>query len=264
MLIRDMTDDDYFGHDAISQSRLKILGMEGGPARLMFGKDPESTAPQRFGRLIHRALLQPHLINDMYVLTDLPRAGTKAWEAEERAAMGREMIKRDAFNEAMEMARAVRGWSPDVAGALLAEDSEFEVAFFWEDPDTGLRCKGRADIANKRLGVIGDLKSTVDASYNAFRKDCRKYGYSLQADHYLDGWNRADAGWQAEHFIVIAIEKSEPYMAATYEFSPADLEDAREKRKELLALADQCHKAQAWPGYPTGIRTMKLTGDDKP
>lgn len=264
MLIHDMSDEDYFGHDAISQSRLKILGQEGGAARLMLGRDPESTAPQRFGRLFHRALLQPHLIDEMYQPTDLDRVGTTKWEAESRAAMGREMVKRETLNQAMEMAARLRQWSPDVAGALLADDSEFEVAFFWEDPDTGLRCKGRADIANKRLGVIGDLKSTIDASYHAFRKDCRKYGYSLQADHYLDGWNRSGAGWQAEHFIVIAVEKTDPYMAATYEFAEIDLEDARTKRKELLALADQCQRAQAWPGYPTGIRTMTLTGDSNP
>jgi exodeoxyribonuclease VIII len=132
-----------------------------------------------------------------------------------------------------------------------------EVSFFWTDPATGIQCKGRADLVVPSYRAIVDIKSTVDAAARPFARDCRRYGYDIQAVTYLDGWKLA-GGEPIDNFVVIAVEKEPPYMAAAYEFSLDDLDAARDERARLMSIYDECRRSDSWPGYPGGLQTLTL------
>lgn len=258
MIVRGMSDEDYFSHPSLSQSRLKVLRRPGGAARLAMARyDEAATDAQRFGKLFHHVILQPNLLEKLYYPTTLERRGTKDWERDERKALGRELVKASDYETAKAMAWALRRWQPAAVDLLDGPDDDTEVAFFWTDPVTGLECKGKADKISRRFGAMVDLKSTRDASDRAFARDSRRYGYDFQAAYYLDGWALA-GGAPLSSFVVIADEPEPPYLAALYDYDAADLDEARAEIRRLLATYDACVKGNDWPGYPQGLQTLKL------
>ena len=68
-----------------------------------------------------------------------------------------------------------------------------EVSFFWDDPETGVACKGRIDRMRRQhnRAWILDLKSTDDASKPAFTRSVVNYAYHRQADWYETGFAQA-------------------------------------------------------------------------
>ena len=111
------------------------------------------------------------------------------------------------MDAALAMAAAVRSHQ---AAAELLRDGQAEQSFWWDDADTGLRCKCRPDWLNG--ATVIDLKTTTDASPAGFAKSCATFRYHVQASHYL-------AGLPAERFIFIAVEKVYPYAVGVYQLA---------------------------------------------
>ena len=100
-----------------------------------------------------------------------------------------------------------------------------EVAMVWEDSLSSVRCKGKVDILNGN--TIVDIKTTQDASFEAFRRSAYKYGYNRQAAFYLDGFG-------AKEFVFIVIEKKAPYNIGVYHCSDDFIESGRDEYSSLL------------------------------
>lgn len=252
----DILEEDYHRSPGLSQSMLKLLGTEGGPAKVRYGIRHETRA-QKLGRAAHLAILQPDLFDQRYRVTELTREGTKAWAEEEQAAMGRTLLKRADYDKAWAMRDAVFRWS-EVARELLTGTVAVEQSFYWHDVRTGVLCRGRADAVSQDYHVIIDLKSAEDASMGGFRRAVRTWGYHLQAAHYLDGWSLA-GGWRPTDFLLIVAEKEPPYLTASYTIDPVDLDAGRDEIARMIDLYLECDASGEWPGYEPGLQQLSLS-----
>jgi hypothetical protein len=103
--------------------------------------------------------------------------------------------------------------------------------------------------------IIGDIKTTNDASPRSFQRDIMKYGYHIQAAMVQDGIYHVTKK-MIETFVFIAIEKEEPYAIGIYELDKESIQKGREEYKALLDdyIPYQEKDVKIWPGYkPTVI-----------
>lgn len=212
-------------------------------------KRPESPALM-LGTAIHAALLEPMVFNRDYVTcpkecSDRRTSVFKRWaEAHEGKIIlsysDRCLIERivDACHE------------NDSIQRLLMASGQIEREFFWQDAETEIDCRAKIDKAMP--SVVVDLKTTDDASPQAFARTIGTFRYDLQAVHYLEATG-------ADTFIFLAVEKTEPFRARLYELCQADLSDAREMRRELLIQYRSRLEANDWSEpNETEIQTLFL------
>ena len=206
----------------------------------------EPTAAMRLGSLVHCAVLEPEELQARYGVCG-PR-NTKAGkeQAERMAADGIEAVTQFDMVLALSMAVSVR--VHPAAAALLAH-GKAEQSFWWDDRQTGLRCKCRPDWYSG--STIVDLKTTTDASPAGFARSVAAYRYHVQAQHYL-------SGTFAERFVFVAVEKIYPYAVGVYELDAAAMEHGEALRRRNLATIADCKAINEWPGYGAGIQPLSL------
>ena len=133
--------------------------------------------------------------------------------------------------------------------AMFAEDDRFGV---WR------RCKVDylAPAAGDRLIMI-DIKTTDNASPQAFARSAAKFGYHRQADNCAWLARSLDL---AKHVSMIfaAVEKHPPYLVAVYECDPADLRRAAELNDAACGVFARCLATGEWPGYPETITRLHM------
>lgn len=226
----------------------------------MNGYEKKSTPALRFGTALHMAQLEPARFESTYVVlpdfgdyrSSKNRAARDAWLAERP---GVQTLTEDEYRDLHEMIAAIM--RHPAASRLVAEGLP-EVTLRWRDEITGLRCKSRADwwVKSKRLAV--DLKSTDDASQDAFARAAHRYRYTSQDAMYRMGFDAC--GERIDHFALIAVEKAPPYGVAVYTLD----EDAvaygyRSVRRDMDVLAE-CVRTNEWPCYAGEVRDLSLPG----
>jgi hypothetical protein len=222
------------------------------------GAEEEDTPTFAFGRAFHCAQLEPDLFESTYCVEpnfgDCRKKENKAARDEWRAAnAGKEVLEYSDL-------RAIRGMVDSVRRHPLASkmiaDGEPELTLVWKDAGTGLMCKSRADYYVRNLGMVVDVKSTNDASYESFRKDIAKYRYMVQDALYRDGFAALDA--PVKHFVFIAVEKYPPYAVAIYSLDADGVgRGYTYARSDIERLAD-CVLKDKWPAYDESIQTIEL------
>ena len=95
----------------------------------------------------------------------------------------------------------------------------------WQDSDTGVFCKGKADYRNGKTLI--DLKTTGDGSLYGFSGSCRSYGYDRQASFYSDGFG-------CDEFVFITQEKEAPYNVSIFYAGKEFMDRGRSEYKYLL------------------------------
>jgi len=78
---------------------------------------------------------------------------------------------------------------------------EKQVSLVWADPDTGVLCKGRPDLIHG--DYIYDLKTTMDASPEAFARTMANFGYHIQAGIYTEAYRALTGRRMDFRFIVV-------------------------------------------------------------
>lgn len=247
----NIPENEYHGGDEVSQTALKLLEQPGGAAKLRHGVHAE-TRPQKLGSLIHTLVLRPDDVGKIYEVTRLDRANTRAWKAAEATLFGKVLIKQSEWDQARRIRDGILKWSP-VARELLAPSGlRTEVSFYWVDPATGIRMRGRADGVREDFRCLIDLKSAQDASEEGFDRAVRTYGYDLQNAVYVEGWQRA-GGWEPSEFVFIVVEPEEPYLSASYVLSPTRIEEGRQRAHRMMDYYAECAAKDEWPGYTRDI-----------
>jgi exodeoxyribonuclease VIII len=251
----------YHTWDAASNSRLGKLKRSPAHLRASLDEAPGKESPAlKIGRAVHAAVLEPEVFAADWVAGPPGDRRTKevryVWE-ELEAKFGAEYVLKPADYA---MACRVRDsvWARRSARALLDGDGDLELSMVWQDPDTGLLCKGRYDRLSPLLagGTIVDLKTTQDASLFAFERSIFNFGYHRQAAMYLDA---AEAlGVAVEHYTIIAVEKAPPYEVAVYRLTEGAVDGGREELKPLLATYAECQSTGHWPGYADRVRDISL------
>lgn len=245
-----ITNADYHADPAVSASHLHAVARSPQHywARFLDPQRPqmEPTAAMRLGALVHCAVLEPDELLQRYGVAPDRRTKDGKAVAAEMAAQGIEAVSEADMVLALAMASSVR--EHPYAGALLSS-GKAEQSFWWDDKQTGLRCKCRPDWHTG--STVVDLKTTTDASPAGFAKSVATFRYHVQANHYL-------AGTFAERFVFTAVEKTYPYAVGVYELDEAAMTHGEQLRRRDLQVIADCRAINEWPGYGTTCENLSL------
>lgn len=290
---KGVPEDQYFALPAVNASTLKLLARS--PAHCRARLDGLAvevpTAAQLVGRALHAAVLEPDRFgrdflcepraedHDALVGLDdykvaakslgLKVSGTKAslkssileadasvvfWEDRRAEIIGDRTVLKPNDWEMCESVMAAIQASPRASRALSG--GEAELTLVWKDRATGLMCKARLDYYRDDLGVVLDLKSTLDARYSAVQRDVAKYDYHVSAAHYLNGL--AALGLPCSSFGWVFVEKLAPYALGLFVADDDMLLRGREAVSMLLGRYAECKASGEWPAYSLDFQTLEL------
>lgn len=253
--VYDLTDEQYHGDPvlggSLSSSGARTLATST-PARFAWERayGRADTSSFDFGRAAHTHVLGTGAPIAEIGANDWRSPKTRAKADAARAAGMTPLLTKDA-QRVYEMADRLR--EHPVAGPLLARDGVAEQSFVAADPETGVMCRARVDwlpdVGRGRVIVV-DYKSTVDASPEGFAKASAKHGYHQQGPWYGDvlTWLGLHNG-QPPLFVLIAQEKTAPYLVTVNRLSPRAIEWGRVLNRKARDTYLTCTLTGQWPGY---------------
>lgn len=245
-------------------------------SRFMLGEVHKPSAAMVFGRLIHCAILEEHMLakefavkpeapadRPTYYRTKEGRAVLDGWKARNS---GKDVVKQDDMDKVSAMVTALRQkdrsrfWLWDAEGIN-------EQAYQWEVDVPGIPspvlCRGKMD----RVVTIDDKKYVVDYKSTArtpaidtFGRTVGEYLYHAQLAFYADGEG-------ADGAVIVAQETQAPYDSAVYVLSKELLDDGRRVYAEALSRYADCAlnysvetaetARSSWPGL-TGQQELDI------
>ncbi|MDT9105829.1 PD-(D/E)XK nuclease-like domain-containing protein, partial [Escherichia coli] len=243
----------------------------------------------------HMLVLEPHLFDESYVLPlvlpddalstidDLKAAlkdagekvsGTKpelierlkavrpdakiADELKQRYAAsnaGRTIITIEERDQLYAMRDAVMA-HPAANALLTGAKYVTEHSAYAQDPETGELRRVRPDLW-RFDGIVGDVKTTDDASPEGFARSIATWGYDVQHPYYLDTLNLAlqqqvDCSVKhptsARQFVFLVVEKKPPHAVAVYVLDAASVDLGRAKYRASLNTYAKCKRTGVGPG----------------
>jgi hypothetical protein len=247
----------YLGWPYISNSSLTPA--ERSMRHYRLGKPVEETQAMRLGSLIHCGKLEPLEIVNRYIvmpefqvrkpdggeyLNPKASAAYKAEVAEfKRQNASKEIVLQVEYDRLIGAVTALNNNAR--AREYLEGDGPTEVSFVWDDPATGLRCKGRCDKLNFSARVIADLKTTENAADFAWL--IKKRRYHRQGAMYQDGL-QVLTGVQLG-VAIVAQETVEPFLSRAAKLSQQALTVGRASYQILLRQIAECQATGVWSGY---------------
>jgi len=249
----DTTHVSKSGLDLINHSPLHYWHKYLNPNR-----EPEEEKPALiFGRLAHTLMFEPEKFERDFVESPKfdrrTKEGKAGHEAFSLSVNGRTPVLADAIIEAQMLVDAAK-LHPNV-DALLAMPGQAETVFVWQDAETGVMCKCRPDWVTED-GWILDLKSTTDATPEAFGRSAFNYRYHVQASYYIDGYYAA-TGNTPKGFVFIAVEKEQPNYVAVYYATDEQIELGRIAYKKDLQVYAECKRTGIW-NAPAPAKPLQL------
>lgn len=223
------------------------------------------TTALRFGRALHTYVFEKDAFPEKTVIepSHYPTKAQCGRTIEEQkaefaaSARGKTIISLDEFEQVKAMDKAVR---EHPAASLLLRHGNAEQTMLYDHPLTGTPSKIKPDWESvEHNGLIVDLKSTEDASAEAFGRSVVKFGYDLQSAWYLDGY-LAVHGVMPKGFVFIAVEKKRPFGVAVYYVPPEVVMLGRQKYEPLLEQFEWCRQNNQWPCYSETIQPLSLPG----
>lgn len=252
-----MPESEYRADAGVSQSDLKLF--QRSPAHYKAGEEPDEDAEESdaliLGRMVGQIAIEPDRAPWWVVRPDGLKMNTKAgkqWKAE--LPPGLEPVTQAMFSNAGRMATALL--DHPVAGEIV-RNSAREVSVFDEyQTNYGIiRRKARLDLVTAGT-VLADIKTTVDAREDAFRKSVKKFGYDIQAWSYRDIWNARNPENQKPYFFFIAIEKKPPFAIMIHDMDELFLARGENQYRELIEEFARCQQEDKWPGYTENINKL--------
>lgn len=247
-----MRDD---GHVHIST--LKYMAQS--PAHYKWALDHQTSSDATDkGSAVHSLVLggQP-------VVSYTERRAGQAWKTFEAENRGAIILKTDAYQEAQEMAAAVR--NHPAADGLLHGDKE--VGIVWER--AGRSCSSRLDVWDRPRRRIVDLKTCRSADPKWFDRTAIRMGYHAQLAWYLEAasWQtlkegRTTLGAPTEAFI-IAVESKPPYPVVVWKLTERALEAGRACCTAWFERLRLCEDADHWPGYTDAVQELDVADEEQ-
>ena len=266
-------------HRTLGLTKSGLMALRKSPAHFwqwMTSPSEPSTQAMNLGTATHTLVFEPHKWDKEIIVIpdDAPKKPTSAqmkakkpsedalasmkwWEDFNKNAEGKCIITPDQEVQAKGMASAVHGYE-DIIPLLKDPTAKTEVSIVANEEVNGLHisCKMRCDLLTMDGRVIVDLKTTEDASPEAFSKTFMSLGYWMQAAHYIKVARLA--GIPVEKFVFVAVEKNQPYSVAIYELDDTSLEKAFSIRQRLLENLANCIATGEYPSYSRGTHRLTL------
>jgi len=242
-MIRDLTNQEYHQHPAISSSDVKMVAAKS--LAHWRHKVYKPSATFALGSAVHALVLEPS--KDLVIRGPEDRRGNKWKEASLAADIdGKILLTEGDYDQARAIAQPVIS-HPVMTGYLNDPTFVPEASFFAYDDETDMRIKCRPDGFMPESGIVFDIKTTQDASPDGFPREIRKYGYDLQAAFYLRCLRLA--GQKAHTFVFVAVEKEAPYAVGLHMLTERYLAAADLRVTETL---HKIHSARTANVFPTG------------
>jgi hypothetical protein len=212
--------------------------------------DGKKLTVQELGTAGHVLILQPDLFDELYVPRPSGHGTSNAYKAAIQRLKADKPFARVTKQDDLDTLKRVRDavMAHPLLGPLIERVPETELSLLWDDPDTGVRCKGRLDLPFPSVG-LGDLKITDDASPEAFGKKAWNFRYDVQGAFYLVGNQVLELGLPSDFFLAVA-ERQEPFDVTIYEIPDRYLVPAELQLEEWLELYAECEADDEWPGLP--------------
>ena len=236
---------DYAAAVGINFSTLKHMAKSPLHYQYALQHPPAETPAMLLGRATHTAVFEPERFQLDFALWPGDRRGNAYQQfADEATMQGRSILRESEYNTALAIRNSVRG-TPEVAALL--EKGFPEVSLFWNNPPTGLSCKGRLDWISVE-GAILDLKTTSSIDPRAFSAHAWNMGYFHQASLYQEAYAVSSGKGALLRCGIIAVEKDPPHACRLYWLDEDSLDRAREEYIEWLRLVKECTAYGTWPG----------------
>lgn len=237
----------------------------------------EETDAMRIGTHIHCAICEPEKLHENFIVKpDFAQMARDKFgslrskdaqnyrdgsdqEWEENAPPNAKRISSTDLEIALRCADAVHRHK--VAMEYL-ECAKFEHILEWTDPDTGVKCKGRADAITER---VIDFKSTRHATVPDIIRASASRFYHCQVAFYHDGAVACGltSGVRKPAMIAIHYTQTSKFVdVAVFDMDAyGDVLDAgRAEYKRLLALYAGCKATDQWPGMAPEYQAWTLPG----
>lgn len=218
-----MNSKDYFASKGISASFLKACSFSAHAGYKFLHEPSFQSDAMAFGSAVHTLILEPHLFDSQYAISEKfdrrTKAGKEAATAFEEANKGKMILDQDdlfKLSKIKENCLAI----PAVKSAL--ETFEKEKSLQWVSGDVPF--KARLDLVDAKNGVVIDLKTTRDASERGFLRQLLELRYDIQLLHYLNSVKGSAA-------YAIAVE-TETCEVALYDLTDIVTSDFTKKRYE--------------------------------
>jgi hypothetical protein len=251
--------EEYLTWDAISNSSLHAA--ERSMLHYKEQQPIEETPAMRLGTFCHVGRLEPSAIYRRYVVMpdltvgllndegkpyDNPRA-TKAYKrrvAEFNERNTDKLVVPQADFDQMVGVVAALDRDP-LAHQWFTAPGPVELSIVWNDPQTGLRCKGRIDKWARGLGIVADLKTSRDCQ--RFPSQIAERHYHRQGAMYLDGIEVLTG--EVNRFGLVAVENALPYGVMAAPLRETDIERGRAEYHRILRQIVDSQASGVWPGY---------------
>ena len=220
-----LSDDEIYYSDKeyVSNSMLSLLNKSPQHLQRMFDGYKQETPALTFGKAFHTVVLEPEKFEKEISVFDGKARRGKAWEEFKSANEGNTIITESEYKKIISMRREL---VTPLESYEFIENSSHEIVRVWEM--LGIKCKGKVDcVYNSDKKILIDVKTTQDASPDAFRRSAYKYGYHRQAAFYIDGFG-------ADEFWFAVVEKEAPYRTGLYQASEEFINNGRREISELL------------------------------
>ena len=244
-----MTEKEYRDHPAVSRSELWHIHES--PQKFAYHMDnPEEPTPSLLlGQVFHKLVLEPDSFLEEYAVAPKcdrrTKEGKAIWAEFQELAADKTVVPLEMYEQATEMCKSLVA----VPFAVKLLSGRREIPFFWRDDLSGEECKCRVDCLNENIGqpIIVDLKSTSDASTEAFTKSAINYGYDFQAAMYSEGVEKNIL--QKPRFVFIAVEKDPPYAVNILQADELLLRRGYGLYRSFLDTYHDCRLSGNWFGY---------------
>jgi hypothetical protein len=195
----------------------------------------------RFGRLVHRAILEPNAPPLLVWTGGNKVKASRAWAEFKSLIVGGNYLE-------PEEEQAILGLDNALVDSGIADALRglTELTLEWEID--GRQCKARVDLITND-GLLIDLKTTRDASSRVFCADAIHRQYLGQLAFYAAGL-RAN-GVMVSGCALLAIEKTAPFAHCLYAIGDDDQSYGSDKVATALAELARCEAADEWPLPPT-------------
>lgn len=222
---------------------------------------------QRTGGALGCAVLEPDdfplrytILDDIEICKEIggakPRSTNKYkdwYDKETIKLQGKIILEPEYYSQLIIMRDKVRAHP---ACKTILADGISERTFYFTDAQTGVKCRIRPDWITNKLGYLADVKTTENASPEAFGRSAFKFRYHVQDPFYTDGMR--ENGFVSKGFIFMCVEKEPPHNVAAY-FVPPDVErlGRTEYKQNLYTFAD-CTEKKIWPGYDDLVMPLQF------
>ena len=211
---------DYLANsEFVSSSQLRRVARTGLTASHLPGGGMVTGAIM--GEAFHSLVLEPQVFSNQYLVLAETQTGQQV--GSESEAMQRQWLDGWQWSTLCNGREALLAYRQAPVSEWLSTGLK-ELSIYWSDPEDG-RWKARPDCFTE--DIVLDLKTTNDCRADPFQRTRERFGYDLQAAHYVDAV--ALLTGSTPRFAFLAVELNKPYAVRVHELAPSELEAARER-----------------------------------